>query len=119
MKFSDLVVLGSTIIEFDPTVYLQDDCGCLIGMAAAAKHGIHNLDDGQCWVIFPWLHEKRELSCPVCGTVFPRASGSISCVAVHIAHRKITFDDALVYIRSIEPQEFDEDLECPEERVRI
>ena len=105
MKFSDLVVLGSTIIEFDPAVYLQDNCGCLIGMAAAAKTGLLDLVDGEVWKIFPWLHEKRYLPCPVCGVPYFTASASISCMAVHMWCEKITFEQALDYIRSIEPQE--------------
>jgi hypothetical protein len=105
MKFSDLVVLGSTMVEFDPTVFLKDGCGCLIGMAGAAKSGLSDLPDGETGRMFPWLKANIKTVCPVCGTKYWNYSASISCVAVHLHREEWTFEQALEYIRSIEPQE--------------
>lgn len=105
MKFSDLVVLGSTLVEFDPTVFLKDGCGCLIGMAGAALSGLGDLPDGETGRMFPWLKSRIEAVCPVCGQEYWNYSTSISCVAVHVAQKRWTFAQALEYIRSVEPKE--------------
>lgn len=107
MKFSDLVVLGSSIIHLDATIYLEDECGCFIGMAAAAKTGATTYGDRQYQVasLFPWLNEPHPNMCPWCGKNYPNYCTTIGCTAVHVQERLCTFEDALEYIRSIEPAE--------------
>lgn len=106
MKFSDLVVLGSTIISLESTVYLKDGCGCLIGMAAAARTGAMTATSpDQVLGLFPWLQERNPTSCPVCGKDYSTYSGSISCVAFHLEQNQWDFEQALSYIRMIEPKE--------------
>ena len=116
MKFSDLVVLGSTIVEFDPTVFLRDGCGCLIGMAGAAKSGLTSLPDGATGRLFPWLKAEVHAACPICGETYWNYSTSISCLAVHVERRECSFEQALNYIRSVEPQ--DEETVLPQAMER-
>jgi len=107
MKFSDLVVLGSTIISLDSSIYLSEGCGCFIGMAAAAKTGATHYGDQQYRVmsLFPWLSEPKPNYCPCCGQEYRDYCTTIGCLAVHVQMRQMTFDNALEHIRSIEPGE--------------
>jgi hypothetical protein len=105
MKFSERVVLGSTLIKFDSLVYLAEGCGCLIGMAGAAS-GETNLQNGnKIQAKFPWLFEVRKADCPCCSARHYSYASSISCMAFHLEVGYATFEQALTYIRSIEPQD--------------
>jgi hypothetical protein len=121
MKFSEQVVLGSTLIEFAPEVYLEDGCGCLIGMAGAAL-GEKDFQTGEYEKLeehWPWMCEKRLIACPVCYVVHPCYRASISCVAYHVHQSRWTFDQALSYIRSIEPPDVPEEPDAPDAVVPV
>ena len=121
MKFSDLVVLGSTTVEFDATVFLADQCGCLIGMAAFAQTGANSMTSHEIWELFPWLKAETVAICPECRTFFHTYAASISCLAAHVELKEVSFESALSYIRSVEPAEngdFSETLNVKERGVR-
>jgi hypothetical protein len=108
MKFSEQVVLGSTLIRFQPWCFLQEGCGCLIGMAGAAlgetylggKQGAERIGE-----LFPWLTKFRVVRCPYCFVTHYSFCETVSCVAWHVEQGEMTFDRALAYIQMIEPQE--------------
>ena len=129
MKFSEYIVLGSTFVEFDSTVYLQNGCGCLIGMAAAAKTGRTTLPCGTAFEVFPWLNQIAIAVCPICRTTWPTYGCALSCLAAHVEHDDCTFEKALEYVRSVEPGDEEETVPelksqtafgmlCPEGRTR-
>jgi len=107
MRFSELVLLGSTIIHLDCTIYLSEGYGCFIGMAAAAKTGATTCGDEQYRVmaLFPWLNEPKPNACPVCGNEYRNYCTTIGCLAVHVQDHEWTFEQALDFIRMIEPKE--------------
>lgn len=105
MKLSDYVVLGSTIVQLDSSIFLQGGCGCLIGMAAAAKTGKLSMFASEPINEFPWLSVTRHVDCPFCGASMTSYAGTVSCVAAHLEQQEIDFEWALDYIRSIEPAE--------------
>jgi len=108
MKFSDLIVLGSTMISLDPTVYLEDGRGCFMGMAAAAKTGATTCSTPyQIFSLFPWLKEpqRRGVHCPGCTMVYPDYANVISCVCMHVRAHDMTFEQGLKFVRAIEPND--------------
>jgi hypothetical protein len=108
MKFSEQVVLGSTLVKFNSLTFLQHGCGCLIGMAGAASGEImFDSPEGheRMRTMFPWLFGVRITQCPACNTRHINYATAISCVAHHVEDKSWTFDQALAYIRSIEPGE--------------
>jgi hypothetical protein len=120
MKFSEQVVLGSTLVKFSSVVFLQDGCGCLIGMAGAAtgetymggRHATYRVEQK-----FPWLSKARLVRCPVCMVTHECYAGSISCMAAHVEYDECTFDQALAYIRSIEPPE--DECDSPDQVIPV
>ena len=106
MKFSEQVVLGSTLIKFKSYVFLQEGCGCLIGMAGAALGETYlggMKSEDRIGELFPWLEKYRVVRCPVCFVTHYSYCETVSCVAYHVESGQWTFDQALAYIRSIEP----------------
>jgi len=108
MKFSEQVVLGSTLVKFNSLTFLQHGCGCLIGMAGAACGEVmFDSPEGHLRMreMFPWLFTNRTARCPVCQCPHVNYAASVSCVAHHVEEADWTFEQALTYIRSIEPQD--------------
>ena len=108
-KFSDAVVMGSGLIRFDPSIYLSvDDWGCLIGMGAAAigKTDCLIKDMDFYFPEYPWLYqlfETKELGLSFMSHPFP-AYMIIGQMARQIKHGTYTFEQAIAWIRSVEPQ---------------
>jgi len=117
MKFSEHIVLGSTLVKFKSCVFLQEGCGCLIGMAGAS---LGETDLGgrasadRITELFPWLTKMRVVRCPVCSVTQYSYCESVSCVAYHVEVGEMTFEQALDYIRSIEPAD-----EFPNQEVPV
>jgi hypothetical protein len=122
MKFSEQVVLGSTLIKFQPWCFLEKGCGCLIGMAGAAL-GETDLggETGALRIgeLFPWLEKWRMVRCPYCHTTHYNYAASISCVAYHVQQDDWSFEQALSYIRSIEPPDVPEEPDAPDTVVPV
>lgn len=114
MKFSEQVVLGSMLIKFQPEIYLENGCGCFIGMAAAAMGNktFKALDKK----MFGWLFEPRVVECPHCFAVHPNYSASVTCVAIHVENGTVSFDQALAYIRSVEPPD---EVDSPDQVIPV
>jgi hypothetical protein len=117
MKFSEQVVLGSTLIKFKPEIYLQDGCGCFIGMAAAAmgNTSFKALDKK----MFEWLFVPRLVRCPHCCQDHGGYSASVTCMAIHVENGTVSFNEALAYIRSIEPPDAPEEADAPDTVVPV
>jgi hypothetical protein len=93
MKLSEAVLLGSTLVKLDPTIYLSNGCGCLLGMAAAAMGKKWSLSE-DIYVLFPWL------------MYYPAVKLNIELtLAPAISRGEVTIEQAVDYIRSVEPQD--------------
>jgi hypothetical protein len=120
MKFSDSVVLGLSIINFNPNIYLNDGCGCLIGAAYSADTGVRNEEYRQVVNRYPWLKQYFEIPeivaqsryrIPVFGEEVSKdkkqgsANYIISNFAAMIKDGAATLDQAIAWIKANEPQE--------------
>lgn len=109
MKLSDAVMLGFGMIKFDPNVYLEDGCGCFIGsgyFAATGAKAASLFDD--MFPVWPWLMETREMP----DWFLPCLQGRripthriISMMAIEMGQGRVTLEQAVDWIRSVEPAE--------------
>lgn len=117
MKFSEAVVLGSTMIRFSPWMFLDrgKTCGCLKGMAHRA------ISDNQytpklILETWPWLDSpvKSPAGCLFAAMYDDQSAYHlINFVALEIERGAITFGAAIDWIRANEPEE------TPEEKRAI
>ncbi len=111
MRLSEAIVLGSTQTKLDPHDW---DC-CLIGMGFHALAGLeadihcspNNDHPLEAIVRWPWLENR--MTAPVLlgwpdGHI-ASACSIISSLAVRVGRRNITFEQAVDWIRSVEPEE--------------
>lgn len=111
MKLSDAILLGSTVLKLNSSIYLSVDCGCLIGMGAKALgKAARELFDGKGdfnFQEYPWLLDKVQ-GPPGLGfysrTPHP-AFAIIGEMARCIEDGSYTMERAVDWIRSVEPQE--------------
>ncbi len=109
MKFSEEVVLGSTLIKFVSDSYLYEGCGCLIGMAGASKgetcfdrfgppqsDGFHRMAE-----VFPWLFINQSLPDIMGLTGWgDRPIDAINASARYLGIGKVTFEQTLAWLRT-------------------
>jgi hypothetical protein len=113
MKLSEAIVLGAGLIRFDPGIYLGGGCGCLIGMGAAAidKKDRLVVEGEFAFPEYPWLSEKfpapAGLLYMTAGTPWP-AYMIIGQMARQIKLETYAFEQALAWIRSVEPEEVEQ-----------
>jgi hypothetical protein len=121
MKFSDALVLGSTMIKFTPANFLCCGHGCLRGAAYFAATGKNEIPINGDSVIWPWL--DNEVPCPpglrYCCSVGP-AKYVINEIAYAVERGEWTIEQALDWIRANEPSEPSEPVLAPSsELVRV
>ena len=115
MKLSEAMMLP-TDMRFNPTYYIQDGCGCLLGQAFNVATGEQRFTNpeqiGRLW---PWILEKRFL----CPSAVARGREGLTTISSgpHTAERIITRWAFLVkadlatreqvadWVRSVEPAE--------------
>jgi hypothetical protein len=109
MKLSDAMVLGSTQVKFDPTVWLDNRCGCLIGMALYAI-GYDVGSSIEAMEEWPWLLEWRDGPFEDDGVDLRFPMGRPPCfifseMANRIAGGVMTFQQAVDWVKANEPEE--------------
>jgi hypothetical protein len=112
MRLSEAMVLGSTLIQFDPGVFYIPSCGrgCLIGFGEAAVYKGKELDLQRKFYLWPWLAN------PVPGSSDNYCS-AIGEMARAIRRGEKTFEEVVDWVRSVEPAEEEmvvEQIEEPE-----
>lgn len=131
MRLSDRIVLGSTQVKLNPKIWLENNCGCLLGMALQAvgfdKAVMYEFNteelaalrkDSKAAIIeevpeFKWL--RNELKVPEVLRQYTPANALtgleiISLFAYAVEAKNATFNQAIEWIRSVEP---------PDEGVQI
>jgi hypothetical protein len=110
MKFSEQVLLGSTLIKFTANHYLFNNCGCLIGMAGASQ-GETCFD--QIWLstggwsdglvrmckVFPWLEADQKVR-DVRGNYNTSPRMAINRSAEAIRDGWASFEQVLVWLQT-------------------
>lgn len=124
MKLSDAIMLGITMYELKPAAWFCKDGGCLCGIALLAvnEEAPINLASAPILWEWPWLDKMFSVP-PLCvgpvtnalgdpyGWVSYRVGGSeralaiISRMASQVKRGDITLEQAVDWIRSVEPQE--------------
>jgi hypothetical protein len=112
MKLSDAVMLGFGMIKFNPRVYLQDGCGCFLGSGYFAVTGAKKTNPanpvGDILREWPWLEEIREMPdwfLPHFKCRQIEAHRVISMMAFNMRDSQVTLEQAVDWIRSVEPAE--------------
>ncbi len=107
MRLSDAVMMGYSLIKFNPTTFLTDGCGCLIGAGFAAATGRRDGFSDEMVRIWPWL--KQEFATPdVLGVMknfapVQEAKSIIGQMAIGVSWNDQTLEQAVDWIRSVEP----------------
>lgn len=108
MRLSDEIVLGSSLITLNPATWLQDNCGCLIGMAAKSR-GTTEFVPSYIRSVYPWLEKEFPVP-PDLRTRFcesqrtAQACSIISVYAWAVYMGDCTFENAIGWIRANEPE---------------
>jgi|SRR5882724_6263728 len=100
MRLSDAIALGRTLVVLDPSCYQR----CLIGLG---YHAIgKNAFDGWLheWPDYPWLR-KQFIVNPPFGIHPSYAYNVISMLAHKVKSSSISMEQAIDWIRSVEPEE--------------
>jgi len=119
MKLSDAIVLGSTGVKLDPKNWLNIDplgnkCGCLIGMGLFAKLGdnaymeLSGTAPKAILQEWPWLGDYRDVpdaSDLPSAIKSERAIEIVSALARRLALGRVSFEEAVEWIRQNEPKE--------------
>jgi hypothetical protein len=113
MKLSDAIILGSTTVKLDASQWLTYDhgkelCkGCLLGAAFHAASGEFDASADDIVREWPWLARRAAVPSP-----FFVGDGSwasiidiISSMATEVGKKRMTFEQAIEWIRSVEPAE--------------
>lgn len=122
MKLSDAMVLGSSLIKFDPYRWISKDgsCGCAVGMAAAAVGWREFPTVFDLFSTFPLLGREtvppsipgqrnrplevaRRMAIPS-GTVRP-VWMIISLLAMMVGEGKLRFEDLVAWVRQVEAED--------------
>ena len=122
MKLSDAIMLGSTKTKLNPDRWLTSDgTGCLIGIGISAICELHDIPtwgglDNEILVRFPWLRQDFPVPEIAKGhddvwghlngfkfTDLARAVDIISRMAYLVKAGRMTLEQAVDWIRSVEP----------------
>jgi hypothetical protein len=121
MKLSEAMMLGSLVIEFNPHLFLACGEGCLRGAAfyaATGKNFMCGHEDAEVW---PWLATKM---LPPPGTRYSKDGPSearhiINAIAWAVECGDWTIEQAVDWVRSVEPAEPPSSPVAQEERDRV
>lgn len=125
--FSDHVILGSTLITLNPRSWLENTgidtyCGCLIGMAARSEGQTHTSPERISYR-YPWLSAflliPKVIQCsvyweqtwPMAGPDGMRIPGYarawiiLSIFAFEVKSERVSFEEAIAWIKSVELRE--------------
>lgn len=113
MRLSEAVMLGMMSIDrFVPTVYLKDGCGCLIGagyFAATGKRSAYYKEMAEEW---PWLESTFPVPTELYGGCMTDhlpdgdlGRSIITFYALAVQSGSNTIEQAVDWIRSVEPAE--------------
>jgi hypothetical protein len=102
MKLSEAMMLGYTMVKFDPRVYLIEGCGCLSGAALAATGKEFGMPD-HILAEWPWL--DVEFDHPLAAGMRSKALHIIDALAFAVERGEWTIEQAADWIRQNEPAE--------------
>lgn len=112
MRLSDAIEMGRTLIELEPALYLDPECnrGCAIGMGLAAvdgKYSGRNME--RMFELWPWLRFpvrerlKESESHAIENWSMEEEIGQLAWLVA--SYKKITLDQLIDWVRSVEPGE--------------
>lgn len=99
MKFSEAIMLGSTVIKLNPYRWLMCGKGCLCGMAYFAATGNKEGDYAEIIAMWPWLSNDVKYK----GQQESYIS-AVSRLAHDVDDREITLEQAVDWVRKHEPK---------------
>jgi hypothetical protein len=118
MRLSDAIAMGRVLIQLDPGYFLNLDCtkGCAIGMGLAAVDGrATGANFSRMRELWPWLHEKRTEALPISGVKSSNGwlfKDEIGHYANLVFVGRMTLEELIDYVRSVEPAEEDSTPSC-------
>jgi hypothetical protein len=114
MKLSEAMMLGYTLVKFDPHLYLSCGRGCLSGAALKAATGANYGMSEDIIKQWPWLM-NRKFADPVHEGWWSFAIYIVDAMAFEVERGAWTIEQAADWIRSVEPSEPAETLSAPHE----
>jgi|ERR1700722_1856827 len=102
MRLSDAMMLGSTLVKLNADAWNT----CLLGVSVVATGGKDNWCNSECRARWPWIEIEFVPPPMIDAGITPRcASAIISLLTVLVEKGAITLEQAVDWVRSVEPAE--------------